>query len=246
MNSFPWEVVGVVWLSALGGGIIPLLLKLDETYLHHLVALGTGLLVSIIFFYMLPEALRSPDSTIPVLVGLLGIFVIEYVLVPRTVGHNGEIVSRHSIVGTTAYLGLSLHALTDGFALALALTDPTVKTLLMGVMSVHKFSEAFSLSSVLLLTPVSPLRRRVLIVAFSLVTPLGMMLGALGVQFFIHRLEEWAVGLSSGTFLYIIMCDLLPEVFHHPRRRNLNFLLLLIGISLGMAYLSLGGHLRTH
>jgi len=60
-------------------------------------------------------------------------------------------------------------------------------------------------------------RSATLLVAFALISPLGILIG--------ERIAEPGAGLdrvltgfACGTFLYVAACDLLPEVFHEVDR----------------------------
>ena len=82
----------------------------------------------------------------------------------------------------------------------------------------------------------------ILIVIFSFFTPTALIFG----HFLLRNLPEHllgaAVGLASGTFLYVALLDLLPEVFHHPERKWMTFGALVVGISIIAAIVGVGGH----
>ncbi|MFN3820782.1 MAG: ZIP family metal transporter [bacterium] len=247
MLSFHWETILLLWASGLLGGVAPLLVKWDTTYLHHLLALGTGMLLATVFYHMLPEATTNSFSITILLIGLLAIFLVEYVIFPRvSFGGEGSSRDRHLLVGNTAYLGLSFHAFAAGIGLAITLSDPSLRAIIVSVMIIHKISEALSLSAILLLAEFSVALRWGLIILFSFITPLGILLGGLGATVLSGKWFEGATGFAAGTFLYITLCDLLPEVFHPPTKRLLNFILLLIGIIAGGFYLIWSGNPVGH
>jgi len=231
-------VVSSLFLAAAGlaGGIAPFYLRLKEGGLHYLLSLGTGMLLGTVFLHMLPEAMTESGSPILVLVGLLLVFIVER-LVFGGVSHEDT----HRLIGLTAYFGLSVHCFIVGLGLAAELEDPITRTALMASLMVHKLSEAFSLATVFILAGYSRRRALNLMCLFSLVTPAGLWLSYLMLGAVPARWGGTASGLAAGTFLYVALVDLLPEVFHHPKGRWKTLALLVVGICLIWALLSAGG-----
>ena len=158
-----------------------------------------------------------------VLVGVLAIFLIEN-LVLRT-GSD-----RHLTVSLASLFGLSLHSFLTGVGLAAAdatpgLSDPVYVSLL-----THKGPEAFSLATVFLLAGFSRLRIFGIVAAFALVTPAGVLLGQAVTDGLPSEGLLVLLALSTGTFLFVALCDLLPEVFHHREDGLLKVVLVVLGV----------------
>jgi len=253
-------------VAGMVGGILPQFVKLSDRGLHRFLALGTGMLLGTIFYHMLPEALHSFGATTFVLIGLLGVFVVERILVAESVSrsdddhaghhhhdhhhdedHNHEAPlevrdrSSHSIIGVTALAGLSVHALMVGLGLSAQLGDSRAVVPLMTSLLVHKLSEAFSLSTIFLLAGYPKGKSLMLLGIFALIEPFGMVLGAVALGVLPHGWESGVAGLAAGTFLYVALCDLLPEVFHRREGRWGSLLMLVIGL-IGIAFMISGGH----
>lgn len=168
-----------------------------------------------------------------VLAGVLGVFLIEALLIPGSThghGHASDDASRHRAVGFAALLGLTVHALTAGVALAAVQGQGTIAGVMLLAIVAHKGFESFSLASVFSLAGLARGRTIALIVAFSLVTPLGLLLGteitgALGAGG-----VSILTALATGTFLYVCLCELLPEVFHRREDGPLKIALLAVGV----------------
>jgi ZIP family zinc transporter/zinc and cadmium transporter len=81
------------------------------------VAFGAGFMISAVVLAMLPEALERPGAPIYVLAGFLAVHLAQHVLTPHF--HFGEETHRISAsAGLSALVGLSLHTLFDGVAIA--------------------------------------------------------------------------------------------------------------------------------
>ncbi|MCX8266537.1 MAG: ZIP family metal transporter [Planctomycetota bacterium] len=219
----------------LAGGLLPLLVKWNDRRLHIALALSTGIFLGAVFLHMLPELPDViDDATIKprllwavVLAGVLAIYFLES-LVFRT--HDHDDVHRHTAVGYATLAGLSLHAFTVGISLsATELSTP----IMVGILF-HKAFEAFSLTSVFQLAHFTQKKVVTLVTLFACITPLGLLLGSKILPQLSPNATAIAVALAVGTFLYVCLTELLPEVFHHKEDVVTKVVLLLVGIG-GMA-----------
>jgi zinc transporter ZupT len=75
-----------------------------------------------------------------------------------------------------------------------------------------------------------------LLAVYCLAAPVGLLAGAmLAMQLRSAGLEAMLTGLASGTFLYVAVGDLLPEVFHGDVARWQRVGGLLLGIAVAAA-----------
>jgi len=141
-------------------------------------------------------------------------------------------------------VGLTLHSLLDGLALAAAVEAGTQGAVGMAGLGValavilHKPFDALAVSTLMTASGKSPLSRHLLNSLFALATPLGVALFYFGAT---HVAESNAVfvgcalAFCAGTFLCISCSDLLPELqFHSHDPLKLSIALML---GLGVAVL---------
>lgn len=139
-----------------------------------------------------------------------------------------------SWVGTA--LGLTLHSLLDGLALAAAVTagvqgnEPLAGAGVALVVILHKPFDAMAVSTLMAAGGSSKLSRHVLNGLFALASPVGAVVFYLGAS---HLAGGNAAALGcalafcAGSFLCIASSDLLPELqFHSHDRLKLSFMLL--------------------
>jgi len=144
-----------------------------------------------------------------------------------------------SWVGTA--LGLTLHSLLDGLALAAAVAATARGAGLAGfgtalAVILHKPFDAMAVSTLMTAGGSSRFSRQLLNALFSLATPLGVALFYLGANVVAGSNVVFlgcALAFCAGTFLCIASSDLLPELqFHSHDRLKLSVALLLgIGIA---------------
>ena len=243
MPTSPLAIGGAIFLLALGAGLLPLFLKFGPRTLHAVVAAATGLFLGITFLHLLPE-LAARDPTVRlwgfVLVGVLAVFLADVALRRESDAHDEMHADEHPahhgghrVVGLATFLGLSLHTFGGALAIGLGPSDSSLTRTLVAATLTHKSAEAFSLVSVLLLGELS--RRSILglLVAYALVSPVGIAVGRTLAQSSIltERALGIADGLAAGTFLYVAVAELLPEVFHGRADRGLKVVLILLGIA---------------
>ncbi len=225
----------LVFAATFLGGFVPLFFRRTERVFHVVVAFATGLFLGIVFFHLLPGVWspRGNDGLGPfwrgafVLGGLLSPFLVENLLLA---GRHGS--RAHHTLGWGSFFGLSLHALANGLGWAATSLAPGIdpRAVLLSLVS-HKLPEGFSLATVLLLFGETSRRKTlVLLFLFACVTPMGFFFG----RTFFERVDPIAiqalVAIAAGTFLFVALCDLLPEVFHEREDALGKVLLLAAGI----------------
>jgi zinc and cadmium transporter len=141
------------------------------------------------------------------------------------------------------FVGLAVHTLIDGMALAASVQAEAAHGTGLGVYGVgtflaillHKPLDAVSITALMAAGGWSPRWRNVVNSGFALMCPLGAALLVLGAE----RLAEdsslvvgCALAFSAGVFLCISLGDLLPEVEFHSHDRLKLSLTLLLGIAL--------------
>ncbi len=177
-----------------------------------------------------------------VLAGVVVVYLVENLLLQPAShphaghgGHPGESGSEHRqhvTLGYATFFGLAVHALTSGLGMAAAVDQPELaSTFFVSIIS-HKGAESFSLATVFLLAGFRVRKVLLLIAAFSCVTPMGILAGSFWFSELGNETVQVLTALATGTFLFVALCDLLPEVFHHRADTVYKLVLLLAGIGL--------------
>ncbi len=225
---------GLILLVGLGGGLLPLLTSWSDRRLHNALALSTGIFLGAVFLHMLPALPAAGSATTEhrtllwsfVLIGVLAVYFLES-LVFRT--HDHDDLHRHRAVSYASMAGLSIHALTTGVGLAAASAAEVAAPVFFAIIA-HKAFESFSLMSVFELAKMPRKQMMVLLIAFSCFTPLGLLAGNLLFASLGSTGLALALALAAGTFLFVCLSELLPEVFHHKEDSLMKITLLLAGI----------------
>lgn len=215
-------------------GLLPLAFSWTHRQAHRWISFGAGVLLGAAFLHMIPEAFEviGPRNFGWILAGFLLLYLVEQ----ATFGHGhgeGEDESGFHEMGLLAFLGLGIHDFVDGLAIASGEHLPELTPVIMISLLLHKIPTTFSLA--LLLYHGGYSRRRIMM---FLGLALAMIpLGVLSYDFVIGRIAAEAevavarmVLFSAGTFVYISVYELLPEMHRLSGRKEQIARFFMIGI----------------
>ena len=222
------------------GSAPPLLARWSQRGLHFCISVAAGVFLGAIFLHLLPELAARGEAQgvaarlpwIAALAGLVLLFFLEQIVLTRA----GRAADPHRLVWTSSYVGLTVHSFATGLGFAAVAGDPVLLWPFLGAMAVHKAGESFSLATVMRLAGLPVRRAALLLLAYSASTPAGLLLGgAFALGALGSSVAPVLAGLACGTFLYVAVGDLLPEVFHESGQRASGTLGLLLGIGAAAA-----------
>jgi zinc and cadmium transporter len=263
----------LVLLASLAGGWLLLVIRPTHARLQIAISLVAGLMLGIALLHFLPDAadqLHSVDQTATwVLGGFLAMFFLQRFFhfhnhdspegdpedcchehdeagdPPHHAHHAHALADKSaqqlSWVGTA--LGLTLHSLMDGLALAAAVTAGVqghARLAGLGVALVvilHKPFDAMAVSTLMTASGSSRFSRHLLNGLFALVTPIGAALFYLGANHFADSNAAFlgrSLAFCAGTFLCIASSDLLPELQFHSHDRFKLSVALLAGLTVAI------------
>jgi zinc and cadmium transporter len=263
----------LVLLASLAGGWFLLILRPTHARLQLAISFVAGLMLGIALLHFLPDAddqLHSIDRTVAwMLGGFLAMFFLQRFFHfhhhdspegdPEDCCHeHGEHESHEhehhahtladksakqlSWVGTA--LGMTLHSLLDGLALAASVEAGVhghAKLAGLGVALVvilHKPFDAMAVSALMTASGSSRFSRHVLNGLFALVSPIGAVLFYFGANQFAGSNAVFlgcSLAFCAGTFLCIASSDLLPELQFHSHDRFKLSIALVAGLFVAVA-----------
>src|SRR5580704_11527165 len=198
----------------------------SRRYLKYFIALGAGFMLATALLEMIPESLKLRgdhesfffhDTSSVFLLVLAGYFLVhffEHTLAPHfhfgEETHHDEISHAHA--SYAALLGLGIHTLFDGVAIASGLL---VSNWLGGVIFLavflHKLPEGSTVASLMLASGQS--RRIALLSSVALG---GATLAGVGLMYLLRGAVDIALPFSAGVTVYVAASDLMPEVNREP------------------------------
>lgn len=211
------------FLSAMSGGWLALR---AVRYVGAIIAVGAGIRIGAAFVDLIPEATEYLGSLDAAMLWTTLGFVSFYVIDKLTTLHVGHETAAeldheeadHQHIGVVGAVGMGVHSLLDGVALAAGLAaGGTIATIIAFVVIVHRFSDGIGVVSFLLTSRIEP-RIAMRWVAVVAAAPLvGVVVGSF------LTVPESALGAMlaffAGFFLYVGAAELLPEAHRRDRSR---------------------------
>ncbi|MFM8312710.1 MAG: ZIP family metal transporter [Deltaproteobacteria bacterium] len=203
----------LIFGAAFLGGIIPLWVKpTSENHLKLFISFGAGLLLSMAFLHMIPEAFKLIPKTFGIwlLTGFCLLLFLERFIMVHACEEHG---CHYHTLGIAAFLGLTIHGIIEGFALASSQLITNLGFLVLIAILSHKAPAGIALTSILKMSGKKNNQILGFVCGVALSGPLGIFLA-----YWILQSEDYQsvagilLSISAGTFLYIGACDLLPEI----------------------------------
>lgn len=180
-------------------------------------ALASGIFLGAAFFHMLPDAIQDfalvyPTVTYPIpeLVCVGGFLLLLFL---ERLSLTNEQARAKNYIPYILAVTLAIHALSEGAALGLETAYAETAMLCVAILA-HKGSESFGLCMILLRYALPYRQILLILILFSMMTPLGILLGVIiNSSDGNHLLSALFTAFAAGTFLYI---STLHHVhFHH-------------------------------
>ncbi|UAL07440.1 MAG: ZIP family metal transporter [Candidatus Methanogranum gryphiswaldense] len=244
--TFAIFIVAILIVS-LVAALLPLMIKISDKQAHLLIAFSAGIFTGVLFLILMPEAIEeSLDSgysaqTImySLMAGFVAVFISDIILKhyykTECACETCMDLHSHDITSMSAFIGLSIHACFDGLAIASAFVIGTeIGGMVIIAMCIHKVVEVFSLSSTFLMSNKKKQAKKYL-TTFCFITPLA----AVASYIFLDGISlEWtgiALAISAGIFMFVTVCDIIPEAFHRKKYDLESLGLMMIGIAVVIA-----------
>jgi zinc and cadmium transporter len=208
--------------------------------------------------------------------GVVGLFCIERFIAPHSHEVSSKLQQEHdhepgcehdhehraapTVAGWMAVLGLTIHTFMNGVGLAGAVKLDIEKgseaywilpglALFLAIV-LHKPADALAISTVLSRKGVSPGKMTLVQLGFAGMVPVGaavfLLTSGAVAQDIQNQMTGAALSFSAGTFLFIALSDLLPEVQFHRHDRIPLSLALVLGVVLMGFIALLEGHDHDH
>jgi len=263
----------LIIVASMLGGSLPSWIRLTHGRMQTIISFVAGLMLGVGLWHMLPHSvveLGSLDRALWwMMIGLLGMFFLirlfhfhQHEFEPEGDHDHGSHHHGHehhhdhepeealrsggrlSWVGIA--VGLALHTLIDGIALAAAVQAEAGEgeVMLIGfgtflAIVLHKPLDALSITSLMVVGGWTQRARNLVNIGFSLMVPLGALVFMLSIESLVgsqqHVVIGCALAFSAGVFICISLTDLLPELQFHSHDRVKLSASLLLGVLLAGA-----------
>jgi zinc and cadmium transporter len=230
-------VVWIIVFTALGGvlGVLAaasfLLLSehVRDRLMPSMVSFAIGALLGAAFLALLPHALESPvkvevhEIGLTVLLGLLGFFVLEKLVLWRHCHtHDCEVHgsdfehAKKMATGSLILIGDGIHNLVDGVLIAAAfLTDVHLGIVTSMAVIAHEIPQELGDFAILLHSGYSRTKALLFNVLASLTTVVGGVVAYYSLAT-AASLLPYVLAVAASSFIYVAVADLIPGLHRRP------------------------------
>lgn len=201
-------VIYIALIGAIGTGVGGLLACVFKTtsvkFLCSVLEFSAGLMITVVFFDLLPNATQNTDVLTVILGIATGVFFME---IAEIFVKSDTIMS----LGRMMAIGIALHNFPEGLALGVALDfDKSLATTLMFAIFMHDIPEGLAVAIPLKLGGMSQQKIFYIACITGLATGLG---GAFGVCLgdVSSEVIGFSLAVASGAMLYIVLNDIIPN-----------------------------------
>lgn len=205
--------------------------------INHMVSFAIGALLGGAFLAVIPHALASPEVqdyhniTLAILLGLLGFFILEKLVLWRHChsehcethgivhGHDHDHDHDKDVNASRALIiiGDGLHNFVDGILITAAfLTDFHLGVITSIAIALHEVPQEIGDFAILLQSGLSRSRALVL----NLASGLAAVAGAVLAWFFLSEAQHiipYVLAVAAASFIYIAVADLIPGLHKSPQ-----------------------------
>jgi len=233
MNIVLLSLIAGVAGMGFGGLVTALFGSRSDKVISVFLSFSGGVMISIAFVELIPEAIALSNITIMVIglfIGAVLVYALHYImdLLSHTGGkseihesfaeyfHSGDVISKKSNMlrsGMVMIFAISLHNIPEGLAMGAAgnySANPNLGITLAIIIGLHNIPEGMAVTAPLILGGLSKTKSIIITMLAGATTVFGAIIGVL-----IGSISDIAIALSfgaaAGAMLYVVLGEILPQ-----------------------------------
>lgn len=221
------------------GGIIGITFKsTSKKFLSFILSLASGLMMAIVCFELIPEALEItniPNTIIGIIIGIVTMIFCNIIVDKKLKRKSKEenIISSMLKTGIIVSLGLAIHNFPEGLAIGSGMEASFKLGINLAIaICLHDIPEGISMAVPMKAGGMSKTRIITYVILSGITTGIGALFGAL-----VGKVSEAIIGIclsfAAGAMLYIVSGELLPEA-NNLYKGRMTAIGNIIGIILGI------------
>ena len=224
--------------TTLGGILGVVIKKQSNKFLSFILALASGLMMAVICFDLIPEALEI-SNIIEVIIGvILGIIAMIFcdLLVDKKFSEKVQVHNKQSKLlktGMIVSIGLAIHNFPEGLAIGSGFESSLKLGLSLAIaICLHDVPEGISMSIPMKNGGMNPFKVIFYVILSGVTTGIGAFFGAI-VGSISEQVISICLSFAAGAMLYIVSGELIPEsnsLYHGRMTAVGNMLGFIIGI----------------
>jgi len=241
------DVTNIILLSTLAGlgtgigGLIVLVRKPGEKLFVFLIGLAAGLMIMLSFMELLFDSFMMSGlfaAAVGFIAGTLVLFFLDFLLPHKhVVSEKGVIDTKMLRTGTLIAIGISLHNLPEGIAVASGYSfAPEIGVIIAIAIAIHNIPEGIAIALPIRMSGTS----RWAAFRVALLSGLAEPVGAVIATVFLTTLPElmpFALSFAAGVMVFITVDELIP-IAHEYGHEHFTSFGLIVGFILTLGLLA--------
>ena len=224
--------------TTLGGILGVVIKKQSNKFLSFILSLASGLMMAVICFDLIPEALEISNILEVVIGVILGIIAMIFcdLLVDKKFSSKVQVHNKKSKLlktGMIVSIGLAIHNFPEGLAIGSGFESSLKLGLSLAIaICLHDVPEGISMSIPMKNGGMNPFKVIFYVILSGVTTGIGAFFGAI-VGSISEEIISICLSFAAGAMLYIVSGELIPEsnsLYHGRMTAVGNMLGFLIGI----------------
>jgi ZIP family zinc transporter len=231
------DVLTVVLLSVVAGlgtglgGLVVLVRKPSEKLFVFLIGLAAGLMIMLSFMELLYDSFATSGlfpAAVGFVAGSLLLFVLDFLLPHKhIVSEKGVIDTKMLRTGTLMAIGISLHNLPEGIAVASGYAySPEIGLLITIAIALHNIPEGVAIALPIRMSGASRWAAFRIALLSGLTEPAGALIAAAFLTA-LPGLMPYALSFAAGVMVFITVDELIPIAHEHGHAHFTSFGLIL-------------------
>ena len=200
--------------TTLGGIIGCLFNKVSNKFLSFILSFASGLMMSVICFDLIPEAIQLSNILISVIGILFGIITMIFcdLLVKNKFNRNTKLKSNSLLkTGIIISIGLAIHNFPEGLAIGSGFDVSTKLGIGLAVaICLHDIPEGISMAVPMKNGGMAIWKVLLYVILSGITTGIGALAGAI-IGNISQTIIAISLGFAAGAMLYIVSGELIPE-----------------------------------
>ena len=227
------DMLNIVLLSVLAGlgtglgGLVVLVRKPQEKLFVFLIGLAAGLMIMLSFMELLFDSLRISGlfpAAVGFMAGSLLLFMLDFLLPHKhIISEKGVIDSKMLRTGTLMAIGISLHNLPEGIAVASGYSySSEIGLIITMAIALHNIPEGIAIALPIRMSGASRWAAFRVALLSGLTEPLGAVIAALFLMA-LPQLTPFTLSFAAGVMVFIAMDELIPIAHEHGHEHFTSF-----------------------
>ncbi len=227
------DFLTIVLLSTLAGlgtglgGLVVLIRKPGERLFVFLIGLAAGIMIMMSFMELLYDSLELYgifSAAVGFIAGSLVLFLLDYVLPHKhIVNEKGTINAKMFRAGTLIAIGISLHNIPEGIAVASGYSYlPEIGIVIAIAIALHNIPEGMAITLPLRIGGASRFAAFRIALLSGLAEPLGALI-ATGFLLVFPVLMPFSLSFAAGVMVFITVDELIPIAHEHGHEHFTSF-----------------------